>query len=81
MAHLTLRRLQELGVAGCERMIERFACSVRGLSPPAAPSCSRCFYLSVECAINRIGQSRVCGLDGRQAAAIIATTMYGCEIV
>jgi hypothetical protein len=33
VAHLTLRRLQELGIAGCERMIERFACSVRGLAP------------------------------------------------
>jgi hypothetical protein len=36
MAHLTLRRLQELGVVGCERMIERFACSVRGLPPSGA---------------------------------------------
>ncbi len=36
MAHLTLRRLQELRVARCERMIERFACSVRGLPPSGA---------------------------------------------
>jgi hypothetical protein len=33
MAHLALRRLQEFGVIRCERMIERFAVSVRGLSP------------------------------------------------
>jgi hypothetical protein len=34
MAHLTPRCLQELGEVGCERMIERFTFSVRGLLFP-----------------------------------------------
>src|SRR5258705_11817458 len=33
MAQLTLRRLQQLGVGGCERTIERLAVGLRGLSP------------------------------------------------
>jgi hypothetical protein len=75
MAHLTLRRLQELG-EGRERTHDR-TLRVQRARPvaPAALYCSRCCTISVECDIDAIAQSRGCGIDRRQSAAIIAATM------
>jgi hypothetical protein len=67
MAHLALRRLQELGIAGCERTIERIAFSVSRLPLLRRCPAHRYFYFPIAAKSTRLAQSRACGLDGHQA--------------